>query len=160
MAFGKYYRSSPLPFSFVPLSQLRYGRAKLLLSHRLRIFGELELPFWYHAIVKKPHERRISKLTAHHNTILSLLLKLVPRHEFEALARRFHNGRRLCSMTRWAQFTALALGQLSGRCGLRDVVANLAAQPQRLYQFGVERVARSSLARVNAQPPQRPTLAH
>ena len=29
----------------------------------------------------------------HHNTILAQLLKLVPRHEFEALARRFHKGR-------------------------------------------------------------------
>ena len=90
---------------------------------------------------------------AHHNTILSQLLKLVPRHEFEALARRFHKGRRLRSMTRWAQFVALALGQLSGRCGLRDVVANLAAQPRRLYHLGVGRVARSSLARVNAEQP-------
>ena len=90
---------------------------------------------------------------AHHGTILSQLLKLVPRHEFEALARRFHKGRRLRSMTRWAQFVALALGQLSGRCGLRDVVANLAAQPRRLYHLGVGRVARSSLARVNAEQP-------
>ena len=56
-------------------------------------------------------------------------------------------------MTRWAQFVALALGQLSGRCGLRDVVANLAAQPKRLYHLGVGRVARSSLARVNAEQP-------
>ena len=31
---------------------------------------------------------------AHHSTILAQLLKLVPRHEFEALARRFHKGRR------------------------------------------------------------------
>ena len=90
---------------------------------------------------------------AHHSTILAQLLKLVPRHEFEALAGRFHKGRRLRSMTRWAQFVALALGQLSGRCGLRDVVANLAAQPQRLHHLGVGRVARSSLARVNAQQP-------
>ena len=90
---------------------------------------------------------------AHYSTILSQLLKLVPRHEFEALARRHHKGRRLRSMTRWAQFAALALGQLSGRCGLRDVVASLAAQPQRLYHLGVGRVARSSLSRVNAEQP-------
>ena len=91
---------------------------------------------------------------AHHGTILAQLLKLAPRHEFEALAGRFHKGRRLRSMTRWAQFAALALGRLSGGCGLRDVAANLAAQPQRLYHLGVGRVARSSLARMNAQPPR------
>ena len=65
----------------------------------------------------------------------------------------FHEGRWPRNMTRWAQLAALALGQLSGRCGLRDVVANLAAQPQRLYHLGVGRVARSSLARVNAGQP-------
>ena len=32
---------------------------------------------------------------AHHGTILSQLLKLVPRHEFKALARCHHKGRRL-----------------------------------------------------------------
>lgn len=46
----------------------------------------------------------------HHSTILTQLLKLAPRHEFEALTRRFHKGRGLRSMTRWTQFVALALG--------------------------------------------------
>ncbi len=85
---------------------------------------------------------------AHHSTILAQLFKFVPRHEFEVLARRRHKGRWPRSMTRWAQFVALA--QLSGRCSLRDVVAGLAAQPKRLYHLGGGRVARSSLARVNA----------
>ena len=39
---------------------------------------------------------------AHHSTILAQLLKLVPKHEFDALAKCFHKGRRLRSMTRWA----------------------------------------------------------
>ena len=34
---------------------------------------------------------------AHHGAILAQLLKLAPRHEFEALAGRFHRGRRLRS---------------------------------------------------------------
>ncbi len=90
---------------------------------------------------------------AHHGTILSQLLKPVPRHEFEALAQRCHEERRLRSMTRWVQFVALALGQLSGRCGRRNVAAGLAAQPRRLCHLGVGRVARSSLSRVNAEQP-------
>ena len=32
---------------------------------------------------------------AHHSTIIAQLLKLMPRHEFEALARHFHKGRDL-----------------------------------------------------------------
>ena len=45
----------------------------------------------------------------------------------------------------------MALGELSGRCGLHDVVASLAAQHQRLYRLGVGRVARSSLFLVNSE---------
>ena len=56
----------------------------------------------------------------HRSTILSQLLKVVPRHEFEALAKRHRKRCQLHSMTRWAQLAALALGQLPNWCGLRD----------------------------------------
>ncbi len=52
-------------------------------------------------------------------------------------------------MSRWSQFAAMAMVQLSGRCSLRDVVSNLDAQRRKLYHLGIGRVARSSLARVN-----------
>ena len=52
----------------------------------------------------------------------------MPRHELESLAKRDHEGRRLRSMTRWNQFVAMAVGQLAGRCSLRDIVSNLSAQ--------------------------------
>ena len=90
---------------------------------------------------------------AHHNTVFSQLLKLVPRHEFETLANRHHAGRRLRKMTRWSQFVAMALSQLSGRASLRDVVSNLSAQTAKLYHLGTAVVTRSSLARVNEKQP-------
>lgn len=90
---------------------------------------------------------------AHHNTIFSQLLKFIPRHEFETLAKQHHHGRMLRKMTRWSQFIALGLAQLSGRTSLRDVVSNLSAQTRKLYHLGVTRVNRSSLARVNEQQP-------
>ena len=65
---------------------------------------------------------------AHNNTVLAQFLKLVPRHEFERDARRHHQGRKLRKMTRWGQFVAMAMGQLSGRCSLRDIVANMDAR--------------------------------
>ena len=90
---------------------------------------------------------------AHNSTVLAQFLKLVPRHEFDALAKRHHEGGRLRSMTRWNQFVAMAVAQLAGRSSLRDIVSNLAAQGRKLYHLGVGDVARSSLARVNeAQP--------
>lgn len=88
---------------------------------------------------------------AHNNTVLAQFLKLVPRHEFETDARRHHKGRKLRRMTRWSQFVAMAMGQLSGRCSLRDIVANMEAQTHKYYHLGVRRVSRSSLARVNKE---------
>lgn len=90
---------------------------------------------------------------AHHNTIYSQLLKLVPRHEFETLAKQHHQGRKLRKMSRWSQFVALGLAQLSGRSSLRDIVSNLGAQMSKLYHLGITSVSRSSLARVNEQQP-------
>ena len=88
---------------------------------------------------------------SHHNTVFSQLLKLVSRHEFETLAKQHHQGRKLRRMTRWSQFVALSLAQLSGRSSLRDVVTNLSAQTRKLYHLGLMQVSRSSLARVNEQ---------
>ena len=90
---------------------------------------------------------------AHNSTVLAQFLKLVPRHEFESLAKRHHKGRKLRSMTRWNQFVAMSVAQLAGRCSLRDIVSNLSAQGRKLYHLGVGAVARSSLARVNEEQP-------
>lgn len=56
-------------------------------------------------------------------------------------------------MSRWAQFVALSMAQLSGRSSLRDIESNLGAQKSKLYHLGVNKVTRSSLARVNEQQP-------
>ena len=90
---------------------------------------------------------------AHHNTVFAQLLKLVPRHEFEPLAKRHHTGQKLRKISRWSQFIALTLGQLSGRSSLRDIESNMKAQGQRLYHLGTDAIARSSLARLNEQQP-------
>lgn len=90
---------------------------------------------------------------AHHNTVFAQLLKLVPRHEFEPLVKQHHVGRQLRKTSRWSQFIALTLGQLSGRQSLRDIESNMKAQHQRLYHLGTDCIARSSLARLNEQQP-------
>jgi len=90
---------------------------------------------------------------AHSNTVFAQLLKLVPRHQFEVLAEAHHLGRRFRKTSRWSQFVALAMGQLSGRHSLRDVVANASAQSSSWYHLGARRVTRSTLARVNEQQP-------
>jgi len=70
----------------------------------------------------------------HQNTVFSQLLKFLPRHEFEALAKQHHHGGALRTTSRWSQFVALTLGQLAGRQSLRGIETNMKAQSQCLYQ--------------------------
>lgn len=65
---------------------------------------------------------------AHHNTILRQIVAFLPKHEFDALAKKHHHGQNLRSFNRWSQFMAMYIGQLSGRASLRDLVMNPAAQ--------------------------------
>lgn len=90
---------------------------------------------------------------SHHNTIFTQLLRFIPRHEFDSLAKQHHQGQRLRKMSRWSQFVAFSLAQLSGRSSLRDIVSNLSVQAHKLYHMGATLVSRSSLARVNEQQP-------
>ena len=90
---------------------------------------------------------------AHNSTIFGQLLKLVSRREFEALAEKHKAGRMPRKLTRWDQFVAMGMAQLTGRCSLRDIVSNLSAQSRKLCHLGVGEVSRSSLARVNAEKP-------
>jgi hypothetical protein len=75
------------------------------------------------------------------------------RHEFETLARKHHAGGQFRSFTRWTQFMAMLVGQLSGRKTLRDLVENLAVQSHKLYHLGMKKVPRTTLARVNEEQP-------
>jgi hypothetical protein len=90
---------------------------------------------------------------AHCNTILSQILKLVPRHDFERLAKVHHSGRTFRTASRWSQFVTMAIGQLSGRRSLRDLVDNVSAQQQRLYHLGSAKLSRSNLSRINEDKP-------
>ena len=90
---------------------------------------------------------------AHCNTILSQILKLVPRHEFETLAKHHHSGRAFRKASRWSQFVSLTMAQLSGRNSLRDIVDNISAQTHRLYHLGSTKLSRSNLSRINKDKP-------
>lgn len=90
---------------------------------------------------------------AHCNTILSQILRIIPRHEFETLANKHHSGRAFRTASRWSQFVVMAIGQLSGRKSLRDVVDNVSAQHRRLYHCGIAQLSRSNLSRINEDKP-------
>lgn len=90
---------------------------------------------------------------SHHNTAFSQLLKPISRHDFQSLASQYHTGQKLRSATRWDQFVAMSLGQLSERQSLRDIEANLEAQSEKLYHLGAKTIPRTTLARLNEQQP-------
>ena len=97
----------------------------------------------------KPLKTKKEISHGHHNTVFSQLLKLIPRHEFETLAKQHHSGRSFRTATRWSQFVTMTMAQLSGRNSLRDIVENMSAQVHRLYHLGSAKLSRSNLSRIN-----------
>lgn len=90
---------------------------------------------------------------AHYNTILNQITAFIPRHDFDYLADVHHKGQKFRSFTRWSQFMAMMVGQISGRKSLRDITDNLKAQQNRFYHLGVKQTSRATLARVNELQP-------
>ena len=77
---------------------------------------------------KKPSNNKEIQAMSHHNTIFSQILKLVPRHEFNMLAKKHDGSRRSDAMNRWTQFVAMSTAQLVGRASLRDIETTIASQ--------------------------------
>ncbi len=86
---------------------------------------------------------------AYHNSVLSQLLKLLPRHEFETQANCYDGNRRSDALSRWSQFVALTIGQLGGRRSLRDIEATIHSQKHHRYHLGNQLVSRSAMSRAN-----------
>jgi len=86
---------------------------------------------------------------AYHDSVLSQLLKLVPRLEFEKQANRCDGQRRSDALSRWSQFVALTIGQLGGRRSLRDIEATARSQRHHRYHLGNQSISRSALGRAN-----------
>ena len=88
---------------------------------------------------------------SHSNTVLSQMLKMLPRHEFEKLANTVDGKVRSTALSRWSQFVALTVGQLSGRQSLRDIESCLSTQRHLHYHLGAQAVSKSALGRANEQ---------
>lgn len=88
---------------------------------------------------------------AHCSTVLSQIVRIFPRHEFQALANKHHVVQKFRLFSRWTQFVALMTAQLTGRDSLRDIVENMSAQARKLYHLGVKPFSRATLSRANEQ---------
>lgn len=98
------------------------------------------------------HKKEILDM-AHANTIFHQVLSLIPRHEFEVLAREHSTGRRSRVFSRWNQFACLLFIHLAGRRSMRDGIRSLGANIGRLYHLGLRVVARSTFADANSKRP-------
>ena len=96
---------------------------------------------------------RRSEPVAYHSTILRQIVAILPRHEFESLAKDHHVGQKFRSFNRWTQFMVMFIGQLSGRKSLRDLVMNVSVQTSKLYHLAIKPCSRATLARVNEKQP-------
>lgn len=86
---------------------------------------------------------------SHNNTVISQMLKLVGRHEFERLQKQEDKPRKKGALTRWSQFVAMFTCQMTGSVSLRDIENTLGSQKQHHYHLGNQSISRSALARAN-----------
>ena len=83
-------------------------------------------------------------------TIFAQLLDYLPMHEFRECVARYRGDHRIKTFSCWDQFLCMIFAQLAYRESLRDIVACLRSQSQRLYHMGFRSlVSRSTLADAN-----------
>jgi hypothetical protein len=83
-------------------------------------------------------------------TIFAQLLDNLPMHEFRKCVARYSGDHRTKRFSCWDQFLCMMFAQLTYRESLRDIVACLRSQNQRLYHMGFRSsVSRSTLADAN-----------
>jgi len=87
-------------------------------------------------------------------TVFSQILRLVPRGEFEKLARKHGGEKRVRSFGCWSQFACLVYAQLSRQTSLRDLVIALETKCAFLYHcFGTREIRRTTVADANERRP-------
>jgi Domain of unknown function (DUF4372)/Transposase DDE domain len=83
-------------------------------------------------------------------TIFAQLLDYLPMHEFRKCVARYRGDHRIKTFSCWDQLLCMIFAQLAYRESLRDIVACLRSQSQRLYHMGFRSfVSRSTLADAN-----------
>ena len=83
-------------------------------------------------------------------TLFAQVLDHLPIHEFRKCVARYRGNHYIKTFSCWSQLLCMIFAQLTCRESLRDIVACLRSQMQRLYHMGFRgRVSRSTLADAN-----------
>jgi len=86
--------------------------------------------------------------------VFQQILKLIPRNEFEELARKHGSERNAKGFTSWSQLVAMVFCQLGRAQSLREIEQGLVSTEGRLQHLGVTTAPkRSTLAYANAHRP-------
>lgn len=88
---------------------------------------------------------------AKYTSVLSQLLRYVPRREFQAIVQCQQGDKGVRSFPSWRQFVALIYGQLTGQHSLRDLVTALNSSLHKLQHVGLRAVRCSTLADANSK---------
>ena len=86
-------------------------------------------------------------------SMLSQILKLIPRIEFERIVKATNAEHRSKGFTSWGQFVAMLFCQLGRAHSLREIEGGLKSCEGKLSHLGIEAPARSTLAYANAHRP-------
>lgn len=90
---------------------------------------------------------------SHVSTPFGEILHLIPRHIFQKLEKRHVSGRSSRKFGFKEQFTVMAFIMLAASRSLRDALASLRAQGDRLYHWGLKKVCRSTVSDANRHRP-------
>src|SRR5438094_9214648 len=88
------------------------------------------------------------------SSIVSQILQLISRLEFESAVRQHHAERHARGFTSWGQFIAMLFCQLGHAKSLREICGGLAASEGKLRHLGLPTApSRSTLAYANEHRP-------
>ena len=79
-------------------------------------------------------------------TMLSELLKIFPRYEFEKLEKQHQSNHYTKYFTGWQQLITLSYAQIVGHDSLRGIQTSLGVHAQKWYHLGLENIKRSTLS--------------
>ena len=85
----------------------------------------------------------------HYNTVMSQMLQMIPRHDFNQIVRTHNGDRNVKKFSCYQQLVVMLFAQLRGLDSLREIETALGAHWNRWYHLGLKSVKRSTIAEAN-----------
>jgi hypothetical protein len=88
----------------------------------------------------------------YNNTMLSEILKLLPRTDIQKITHKYQGDRYTKTFTTWDHLVAMITGQLAGVTSLRELELTLNSHPQCHYHMHTKSLKRSTLSDAQRLP--------